>query len=201
MISAVQKSVLESYRRFFKSLGMKLRVSAPRECAYSNLIREYEMSNPDVLMGENYCFLDIGHSATRIYIYSGQLYRATRVIEYGGAMVESAIARDLSVDLATARTYKENSQEATRYLQETSTAYNSIALEIRKAISFYNSDNETRIERIYCCGGGCSLAPLLDSITETVGLEICNIRELFPWIRGEETLSEICAAAVGITLE
>ncbi len=205
MISAVQRKNMESYIRFFNKLGIKLRVAAPLESAFSNIIRTYEANHLDVPEGRDYCFLDIGHSATRIHLYSGPLFQATRVIEYGGAMVESAIARDLNIDLSAARAYKENSQEATRYLKETSTAYTSIALEIRKAVNFYSSNEKElrKIETIYCCGGGGWMTPLLDTIREGAGLEIRPITELLPPNRNdaEGGLNLIGAVAVGITLQ
>lgn len=201
MITAILKTVMENYIHFFKKAGMKLLVAAPRESAFSNLVRSYEESHPEIPENEDYCFLDMGHSATRIHIYSGPFFKASRIIEYGGAMVETAIARDLDVDLAAARTYKESSQEATRFLAETSTAYSSIALEIRKAISFYNSTSDRQIERIFSTGGGCRMTPLIDTISETVGLEIHDIVEMLPPIVSDREQADICASAIGITLQ
>ena len=202
---AISKESMQDYRRFFHMVGLKLKIAAPRENVFSNIIRTYEANCEEISEGEDYCFVDIGHNATRVHLYSGPVFQGTRVIEYGGAMVDSAIARDLSIDLTAARAYKENSQEATRYLHETSTAYKSIALEIRKALNFYQAEKKVKrgFERIYCCGGGYWLVPLLDSIKEIAGVEVLDVTELLPPTMGstEQAQNIVGAAAIGITLQ
>ena len=202
MTVATSREVVDNYVHFFKKAGLQLRAAAPLECAFSNIIRCYEENVPDIPAGEVYCLLDIGHDATRIHIYTGPLYEASRIIESGAALVDSAIARDLSITLAEARTYKESSQEATRHLKEASTAYSDIALEIRKAVSFYNSSNPDKaIERIYCFGGGARLKPLMDTVRETVGLELYDAVRLLPPVKGESSDANVCTMAIGITLQ
>lgn len=201
MAAAASRSVVENYARFFKKTGLKLRVAAPIECAFSNVIRYHEEHDPEAVEGAGYCLLDIGHDATRLHMYTGPLYEASRVIESGAALVDSAIARDLGVSLSEARSYKESSQEATRHLREASSAYSSIALEIRKAINFYNSSNpEKAVDRIYCFGGGARLTPLMDTVRETVGLELYDATELLPPLRGNPEDANLCITAIGITL-
>ena len=202
MAAATPRDVLEQYVRFFKKAGLKLRVVAPMECAFSNMIRYYETYDPDAVEGNDYCFLDIGHDATRLHMYKGPLYEASRVIEGGSSLVDAAIARDLNLSLAEARTYKESSQEATRHLSEASTAYQDIALEIKKAINYYNSSNPERaIKRIYCFGGGTRMTPLMDVVEETVGLTLYDVARLLPPAHAATGEANLCATAVGITLQ
>lgn len=201
MAMAVSRAAVDNYSRFFKKLGLKMRVAAPLESAYSNLIRYYEEHNPQAQEGEGYCLLDIGHDATRLHMYTGPLYEASRVIESGAALVDAAIARDLSISLEEARVYKESSQEATRHLKEASSAYASIALEIRKAVSYYNSSNpEKAIRHIYYFGGGARMTPLIDTVRDTVDQQMHDVFQLLPPIKGEAGGADICTTAIGITL-
>lgn len=202
MAAAVPRDVVDDYARFFKKAGLKLRCAAPMECVFSNIIRYHEEHDHDAGEGEDYCFLDIGHNATRLHMYTGSFYEATRVIEGGASLVDTAIARDLNLSPAEARTYKESSQEATRNLQEASSAYSSIALEIKKAINFYNSSNPAQeIRRIYCFGGGTRLTPLMDTVQETVGLKLYDMARLLPPVRGERGDANLCTTAIGIALQ
>lgn len=202
MAAAVPRSIMDNYVRFFKKVGLKLRTAAPMECAYANIIRYHEAHDPAAAEGRGYCLLDIGHDATRLHMYSGPLYEASRVIEGGASLVDAAIARDLGLSLEEARSYKESSQEATRHLREASTAYASIALEIRKAISFYNSNSPDKaIERIYCFGGGARMTPLTDTVKETVGLELFDMARILPPVRGDTKDANLCVTAIGITLQ
>lgn len=198
--TAVKKDVLENYRLFFKKLGLKMLTAAPRECAFSNIIRAYLAAQPATEPGK-YGILDLGHNATRLFIYNGSRFEITRVIESGCFLVDEAISRNLSIEAKEARLYKEHSLAATQLLEEAITVYNSIALEIKKAVNFYNySSHGSPLDAIYCAGGGSHLEPLMQTIQGMVDIRLHSLGELMP-VREDAKHVEICAAAAGITLQ
>lgn len=211
LAAAVSKQVVAEYREMCRRAGLKLRIAAPTECAYGNLIHAYTLEHPDQA-GQEYCILDLGHAATRLHIYTGSRFEATRVVEIGGTTVDSAIAGAMSVDEHVARTYKEANHEKAQALEEPRSVYTNIAIEVMKAINFYGFNNrESDLQHIYYCGGSAKIGLLLDAIaetgelrrqTQTTGLTLHNIEELLPPIEGDEKPDAgLCAAAVGITMQ
>lgn len=197
--AAVPKEVIRDYTEMFRRAGFKLRAAAPPECAYANLIAAHEARHPEAA-GEEYCILDLGHAATRVHIFTGSRFEATRVIEYGSALVDQAIGDALNVDEYVARTYKEANHEGAQELEGPKGVYGSIAVEIMKAVNFYGFNNrESNLQNAYYCGGGARIPALLEAISHAVSLSLHRIDALMPGGAGEGALPALCAGAVGIT--
>ena len=64
--AAVPKEVIEDYRDMFRRAGFRLRTAIPVECAYANLLRAHGDTE-----GKEFSFLDLGHTAARLHIFSG----------------------------------------------------------------------------------------------------------------------------------
>lgn len=211
LAAAVGKQTVADYRNMCRRAGLRLRVAAPVECAYGNLIRVYGQEKPE-LAGQEYCVLDMGHAATRLHIYTGSRFEATRVVEIGGATVDSAIASAMSVDEHIARTYKEANHQGAQELDAPRSVYTNIAIEVMKAVNFYGFNNrESDLQHIYYCGGGAKLELLRQAIadagelrrqTQTTGLTLHTIEELLPPMdHDDQADASLCAAAVGITMQ
>lgn len=203
--AAISKETISNYVSMFRRAGFKLRTAAPPECAYANLIRAKEAREtrePGDEGEREYCILDLGHTATRIYIFTGSRLEASRVIEYGSAMVDAAIADALGVDEHMAHAMKEANHDGAQELEGSRSVYANIAVEIRKAINFYSFNNRaSTLQDAYFCGGGAYIPALLDAITGTVDLSLKGIRSLLPGGGRFVEKSVFAAAAVGITLQ
>ena len=56
-----------------------------------------------------------------------------------------------------------------------------MAVEIMKAVNFYNYNNrEQTLQRIYLCGGGAAVGQIRAAITELTNLDIRPVAELLP---------------------
>lgn len=200
LAAAVSKELIGAYREMFRRAGLRMKVAAPVECAYANLLRTYGAAHPETAGAER-CILDLGHAATRVHIFTGARFEATRVIEYGGGMVDSAIAESLGVDEHVARTYKEADHGGAQVLDGPKSIYANIAVEIMKAINFYGfSNRESDLKDAYLTGGGGEIAALRETVSKSLELNIHQIAELMPaGTEGEERAP--FAAAVGIALQ
>ncbi len=193
MACAALKSTLVELQSTFRQAGMRLKRIVPEEFTYRNLIRETcpEGDNP-------VCLIDLGHSSTRIHIFKGERFDVTRTIEMGGAYQDTTIADLLNVDPFSAHTKKQSNQNGILGEEECLDFYRTIALEIMRAINFYNYDSQAAMEKIYVMGGGALNQYLLKELETGLDLEIRNVAELLPKSRGVE--KETCclfAAAVG----
>lgn len=202
LAAAVPKETIAEYRMMFHRAGFKMKIAAPAECAYGNLIAGFEERDADH-KHEEYCIIDLGHAATRIYIYTGQSFETSRVIETGAADIDHAIATARTVDEHIARTHKEANHESALDLEEVRDVCEGIALEVMKAINFYSFNNrESNLEHAYFCGGSARIKPLIEAVQQTTGLITHPITELLP-LREENGAehSDVCAAAIGITMQ
>ena len=195
--AAVPKSVIEEYRDMFRRAGLRLRTAIPVECAYANLLR----AQGDI-SGKEFSFLDLGHTAARLHIFSGSRFEATRIIDIGLSSVDDAIADTMGVDEHVARTYKHANHQDVQTLEPSLNIYNAIALDVRKAVNFYGFNNrESDLRDIWCCGGGIYIPALQETIGQAVDLTLHDVKELLPpAANGIENLS-VCAAAIGAAIQ
>ncbi|MEG2003284.1 MAG: pilus assembly protein PilM, partial [Clostridia bacterium] len=108
MAAAVLKSTINEYTQIMKRADLKLEVALPEEFAYRNVICDYELRNflkkddnfklPQKKKLNEYCFIDLGHFATRLFIFVGSKSAATHVISYGGSIIDDAISDLCGVD-------------------------------------------------------------------------------------------------------
>ena len=195
--AAVPKEVIEDYRDMFHRAGFRLRTAIPVECAYANLLRAHGDTE-----GREFSFLDLGHTAARLYIFTGTRFEATRVIEIGLSSVDEAIADTMGVDEHVARTYKHTDYQGAQTLESSVNVYNAIALDFRKAVNFYGFNNrESNLQDAWCCGGGVHISALLNTIGQSVELTLHDVAELLPpAAQSAEDLS-VCAAAIGAAIQ
>jgi len=193
MACAALKSVLTELQASFRQAGMRLKTIMPEEFAYRNLIRRARSGGDETV-----CLVDLGHSSTRVHIFKGERFDVTRIIDMGGAYQDNVIAELLSADPYSARTRKQANQDGILESEACLDFYRSIALEIMRAINFYNYDSQTALERIYVMGGGVLNRYLLRELESGLDLEIVNAAELLPG-HGNVERDTLClfAAAAG----
>ncbi|MBR4474559.1 MAG: pilus assembly protein PilM [Oscillospiraceae bacterium] len=195
MAAAVPVSMIEEIRSYLRKAGLKLKRAAPTVSSWQGLIRW--CGNPE----NEYCILDLGHQAIRMYMFNGDKHIVTRELEVGISRLIQLIADTASVDEHLAEIYLTENHEGWQTREECRSAYENIAVELMRALNFYRfSTPETKLNDIYLCGGGASIQPLCDVIAETIGMNIHRIDELVP---GGERIENcaILAQAIGITLE
>ena len=195
--AAVEKQVIEDYRAMFRRAGLKLETAIPVECAYQNVIRrsgEYE--------GKEYCFLDLGHSSTRIYIYTGDIFETNRDIDTGLALADQAIAEACNVDIHVARSYKHTNYKDCQTLEGCQNIFAEIGSEARKAINFYGFNNrESQLSDAYICGGGIHIPSLGTALGQNIELKFHSANELLKPVLDSEENATAFTAAIGAAIQ
>ena len=176
---ATLKSTIEDYRNMFHRAGFKLKEAVPEECAFGNLARaharKYAGSDGDL------CIVDLGHKGIRMYIYRDGNFRTRRAVDLGLWDLEQAVVSERGVDPHMAHTHLLSDYQQAQTMDAAQDLYNRMAVEIMKAVNFYNYNNrEQTLRGVYLCGGGTAVEPLKTTISRVTGLELLDIAELIP---------------------
>ena len=195
MAVAAPSELIEESRGYLRKAGLKFFRAAPTVSAWQGLIRRCGSED------EEYCILDLGYQAIRMYMFNGDKHMVTRELDFGISRLIQVIADAASIDGHLAKMYMTENHEDWQNRDECRTAYENIAVELMRALNFYRfSTPDTRVNDIYLGGGGAAIQPLCNAIAETVGMRIHRIDELVP-NGGSINECAVLAQAIGITLE
>ena len=196
-VAAPAEIVAES-RDMLRKAGLKMVRAAPTVSSYISLIRRMEQQGQGC--GE-YCILDLGYQAIRMYMFRGESHMVTRNLEIGLSSLDNVISDAFNVDVHLAHTYLLTNYNQCQESQACMAAYGNISVELMRALNFYRFSNpDSQLEDIWLCGGGAVIAPLRQSIAETLDMRIHQSDELIP---GGQTVegSYSLIQAIGITME
>ncbi|MEA4971826.1 MAG: pilus assembly protein PilM [Candidatus Metalachnospira sp.] len=201
LIAAVNNEILDDYNVMLRKLGFKMVLALPENLTYRNIIRQYQKISSNC--PDEYCIVDMGHSAIRMHMYNGSIYDTTRVIEYGGAALDALIADYKDVDIHIASNYKITNMHKVQELDICMELYNKIAVEILRALNFYRYNNpDSNLHDIYFCGGLVRVNALMEIIRLTIDGDLHNISELLPDFNSiGNNNTDIAPAAIGITMQ
>ena len=178
---ATLKETIAQYRGMFHRAGFKLKCAIPEEAAYAAILRARIESGAQQATGTDTCFVDIGFNAIRMLFYQGDSFYSRRIINLGMKDVVLAIADARNVDAHMAYEYLRSNYEDVVNASAAVDLYQRMAVEIMKAINFYNYNNrEQMLERIYLCGGGAGIVPLQTAIDNHIEAHIRSAEELLP---------------------
>ena len=191
-------SLVQETKSYLRKAGLKLVKAAPVVCSYIELIRNMDPGKRPA-NGE-YCFLDLGYQAIRMYMFKGECYEAERVLEIGMSSIDTAIADAYNVDVHIAHTYLINNFEDCQNKEECVNAYNNISVELMRALNFYRFSNpDSQLSDIWLCGGGAAIGPLCNVISDSLDMTVHMADGLLPTGNSVEDAYAF-AQAVGITL-
>lgn len=174
LICAVLKSVIEEYEIMFKRAGFKLKTAVPEECAYTNLVNTL----PEEFY-RDFCIADLGHSSTRLHIFHNGEYSVMRNIDLGGRSLDMLIAEESGIDIHMAQVYKKSNYNVVLESETARNVYNRLAVEIMKAVNFFNYNNrDAELNDIYLCGGGAEVDVLFKTIAEETKLNVYTASRL-----------------------
>lgn len=173
------RAVLEDAKELLRKAGLKLVLSAPAISAYIALIRAQREALSDI--ADEYCVLDLGYEAIRMYMFRGDRHVATRALEIGMSNLDNVLADAYGVDVHLAHTYLMSNFEDCQRREECMNAYSNIAVELMRALNFYRFSNpNSALEHMWLCGGGAVIEPLGETIGEMLSIELHPATELVP---------------------
>lgn len=169
MAAAVAKETIAAYEDLLRRAGFRLRVAIPEEMAYTNLFERFKSESAQ----GSVCLMDLGHAAISIHMFRDWHHQSGRNLDYGCSALDDAIAEHFQVAPYVACTYRESNYEECQDLQACKDIYDRMALEVLKAVNYYNYSNaEQPVESIYCWGGGRKLEPLLETLRATLSVPV-----------------------------
>ena len=177
---ATLKETIAQYRAMFNRAGFKLKIAIPEEAAYAALLRariEHGVHENE----EDTCFVDVGYSCVRMQFYKGDSFYSRRIINLGMRDLVYSIADAHNVDEHMAYEYLITNYEDVVNEQTSVEVYQRMAVEIMKAVNFYNYNNRDQmLNCLYLCGGGSEILPLQNEIDGHIDAEIRSAVELLP---------------------
>ena len=193
------RAVVEDAQETLKRAGLKLVKAAPTLCSYISLLRVQKDALADT--ADEFCILDLGSEAIRMYMYRGDRHVATRMLEIGLSTLDDVLSDAYGVDIHLAHTYLMSNFENCQEREECNTAYENIAVELMRALNFYRFSNpDSDLSDLWLCGGGAVIRPLTNIIGEMLDIRLHTADELVP----DGSAIEECNSyvqAIGITMD
>lgn len=148
------------------------------------------------------CFVDLGHDAIRMSIYHGDVFVTRRIINIGMHDLLEILAEYHHSDEHIVQGYLNEDLNEIPGGEQCRDLLNRIAVEVMKAVNFYNYNNrEKTLRYIYLSGGGSALKQIAEAIGSMTSAEIRPITEL---LAGCDDLSEahrLYVKAMGCALQ
>lgn len=193
--AAARKDVVADYINMFRKAGFKLKTIIPEELAYVNLLgRSTEKIH-------RHGVLNIGHNNVKLFFFIGNEFQSVRVIDYGCNALDPIIAEHFGVDAHfMAASYRESNLEGANELPECRNVYNSMAMEIHKALNFYRFNGGGNLEHLHCCGGGVNNAALMDTLRASLPIKLIGMNEFFG-DKNDDVDYQLIASAAGATMQ
>ena len=192
------RSLLEDAQDTLRKAGLRLVRTAPALCSYIELIR----TQRDFLsgFGDEYGILDLGYQSIRMYMFKQDRHVATRVLEVGMSRLDDVLADAYGVDAHLAHTYLMSNYDNCQDREECRNAYESIAVELMRAMNFYRFSNpNSALSDLWLCGGGAVIQPLATEIGDMLDLQLHPATELAPGGDGIESCNSF-VQAIGIAI-
>lgn len=179
MAVGAEKAYIDECSDMLRKAGLNMVKAAPSICAYITLIRE-QMDQLRQYTDE-FCVLDLGYEATRLYMFKEDQYEATRVIDAGLSSLERVISDLYGVESHLAHTYMMNNFENCLDREECRESFENIAVELMRAMNFYRFSNpDSALTDMWLCGGGAVIQPLCDAIGGMLDMRLHTASELVP---------------------
>lgn len=192
---AAMKQTISDYLEMFRRAGMKMTIAMPAQAAYQNLIG----GNAKALA--NCCIIDFSHTATKLHFFADGAYDVTRIIEIGGMDVDRGIATARGVDVHVANGYRRSNYEGAQTDEAARSVYESVAVEIGRALNFYGFNSpDVTIDAAYCCGSGLLVQPFMEIVSTHTDIDLRSVADIMPPTNQTDDLRELCPAAVGATM-
>ena len=192
------RATIEDLRVMLHKAGLRLSKAAPALCSHVGLLR----SNRNLFSEyQEFCILDLGYRAIRMYMYKNDRHIVTRELEYGLSYLDDVLADKYNVDVHLAHTYLITDYEGCQRQDACMNAYSTIAVELMRAMNFYRFSNpDSRLSDVWLCGGGVEIEALRESIAQALGMNIHPASEL---VSGGEIIPhcDSFVQAIGITLD
>lgn len=171
LLVASKKDIINDYITVFNEAGLKLMVMDVDSFSVQNVFELNYDSDPE----DVYALINVGASIMNINIVKGGASLFTRDVQMGGNLYTEEIQKQFAMTRDEAEQVKitGESQEPDRLNDVIGRINDTIAIEIRRSLDFYNSNaGEGKIAKVYLSGGCSKTARLADAVGERLGVPV-----------------------------
>ena len=171
LLVASKKDIVNDYLTVFNETGLKLSVIDVDSFAVQNA---FEI-NYDVFPEEVIALVNIGAGIMNLNIVKAGASLFTRDVQMGGSVYTDEIQKHFGVSSEEAERIKISgeSPDGGRLQDIMSRLNETLALEMRRSLDFYNSTaNEGKINRVYLSGGAAKTALLAEAVGQRLGVPV-----------------------------
>ncbi|MBS4068902.1 MAG: type IV pilus assembly protein PilM [Sulfurimonas sp.] len=172
LLVASKKDIIDDYLTVFNESGLKLVVMDVDSFAVQNAFEfNYDFEPDDV-----YALINIGASMMNFNIVKGGVSLFTRDVQMGGNLYTEEIQKyyGLGTDEAERVKLTGESPGEGPLADVTGRINDSLAIEIRRSLDFYNSNagEVGRISKVFLSGGCAKMAMLASTVADRLGLPV-----------------------------
>jgi len=171
LLVASKKDIINDYLSVFAEAGLKLVLVDVDAFAVQNAFEmNYELS-PD----EVYALVNIGASMMNLNVVRGGVSLFTSDVQVGGGIFTEEIQRKRGISSEEAEKLKVSvtSLSPPDLLESIARINETLSMEIRRSLDFYNSNAvEGKITKVILSGGGCKTYNLVESIAARLNLPV-----------------------------
>jgi type IV pilus assembly protein PilM len=163
LLVASKKDIVNDYQSVFAEAGLKLVLVDVDVFAVQNAFEmNYEVDPEEVC-----ALVNIGANTMNLNVVKGGVSLFTRDVQMGGGLYTEEIQKKLAISSDDAEKMKMAAKESSSsdLLESIARINDTISLEIRRSLDFYNS-NATggRISKVFLSGGGCKTFNLIEAV-------------------------------------
>jgi len=163
LLVASKKDIVNDYQSVFAEAGLKLVLVDVDVFAVQNAFEmNYEIDPEEVC-----ALVNIGANTMNLNVVKGGVSLFTRDVQMGGGLYTEEIQKKLAISSEDAEKKKvsANVSSPSDLLESIARINDTISLEIRRSLDFYNS-NATggRISKVFLSGGGCKTFNLIEAV-------------------------------------
>jgi type IV pilus assembly protein PilM len=170
LLVASKKDIINDYLTVFAEAGLKLVVVDVDSFAVQNAFEaNYDPDNEVVAL------VNLGASIMNLNIVRGGVSLFTRDVQMGGSLYTEEIQKQLSLnsDQAEMKKVMAGKSGDARLIEILQRVNETVALEMRRSLDFYNSTaGDDRITKVYLAGGGAKTAMLIEAVQQKLGLPV-----------------------------
>lgn len=171
LLVASKKDIINDYQSVFAEAGLKLVLVDVDVFAIQNTFEMNYDLDPEAI----YALVNIGASMMNINVVKDGYSLFTRDVQVGGGLYTEDLQKKLAVSSDEAEKIKVSADlnSPADILESIARVNDTLSLEIRRSLDFYNSNAlEGKITKVFLSGGGSKTLNLIKTVTERLNLPV-----------------------------
>ncbi len=171
LLVASKKDIINDYLSVFAEAGLKLVVVDVDSFAVQNSYELNYPADPEQVVA----LVNIGASIFNLNIVRDGISLFTRDVQMGGNLYTEEIQKQFGISSSEAEEMKLHAADAAdpRLKDVLQRVNETIALEMRRSLDFYNSTaGEERITKVFLSGGGAKTLQLVEAVQQRLSLPV-----------------------------